>query len=85
VMIHFRTDEQPLNSQRTFACGIGPDLPEGDQWLGLYEAGSDRRVDCPLCNPHPRQLGTPISQLSGRSGEPGFAEFCRIARNWGFD
>jgi hypothetical protein len=31
------------------------------------------------------QLGTPISQLSGRPGEPGWEEFCRIARSWGYD
>ncbi len=30
-------------------------------------------------------LGTPISQVSGRPGEPGFAEFCRIAKSWGYD
>ncbi|WP_291208936.1 hypothetical protein [Hyphomonas sp.] len=32
-----------------------------------------------------RPLGTPISKLSGRPGEPGFAEFCRIARSWGHE
>lgn len=30
-------------------------------------------------------LGTPISQLSGRPGHPGFEEFCHIARTWGYD
>lgn len=84
-MIHFRTDEHPLNSKRTFACGIGPDLPEGDQWMGLYESGSDWRVDCPLCNPNPRQLGTPISQLSGRPGHEGYERFKSIAASWGYD
>ena len=44
---------------------------------------------------HPdRPLGTPISALSGQPGDPknlsdprhaGYAEFCRIARSWGFD
>jgi len=29
--------------------------------------------------------GTPISELSGRPGEPGFGEFCRIAKSWGYD
>jgi len=30
-------------------------------------------------------LGTPLSQISGRPGEPGFEEFERIARTWGYD
>lgn len=29
-------------------------------------------------------LGTPISQLSTRPGEPGYAEWCRISRSWGY-
>lgn len=32
-----------------------------------------------------RPLGTPISQLSGRPGHPGYKEFCRIARSWGYE
>lgn len=31
------------------------------------------------------RFGTPISQLSGRPGHPGYDEFCRIARSWGYD
>ena len=31
-----------------------------------------------------KPLGTPISQLSGRPGYDGYAEFCRIARSWGY-
>lgn len=30
-------------------------------------------------------IGTPISQLSSRPGEPGYAEFVRIAKSWGYD
>lgn len=30
-------------------------------------------------------LGTPISELSGRPGTPGYAEFVRIAKSWGYD
>lgn len=30
-------------------------------------------------------IGTPISQLSGRPGHPGFEEFCRIAKTYGHD
>lgn len=32
-----------------------------------------------------RPLGTPLSQLSGRPGHPGYAEFCRIAESWGYE
>lgn len=84
-MIHIRIDDEELNSKRRFACGIGPELPPGDQYYYDGEAMADVRADCPGCNPKPRQLGTPISQLSGRPGEPGFERFCAIARSWGFD
>ncbi len=30
-------------------------------------------------------LGTPLSQLSGRPGHPGYDEFRRIAKSWGYD
>lgn len=30
-------------------------------------------------------IGTPASQISGRPGHPGFEEFKRIARTWGYD
>lgn len=83
-MIHVRVDHEELNSRRRFACGIGPELPEGDVYYfqGEHMAG---QADCPGCNPGgPRKLGTPISRLSGRPGHPGFEEFCRIARSWGY-
>jgi hypothetical protein len=84
-MIHIRIDNERENSKRLFACGIGPGLPEGDVYFFEGESGA-RRADCPGCNPEgPRKLGTPIDQLSGRPGHPGFAEFCRIARSWGHD
>lgn len=84
-MIHIRTDDEELNSKRKFACGIGPELPEGDQYYFESERLADF-ADCPGCNPAgPRKLGTPLSQLSGRIGEPGYAEFCRIARSWGYE
>jgi hypothetical protein len=84
-MIHIRVDNHPENSRRRFACGLGPDLPEGDTYWFESEASADR-ADCPGCNPGgPRRLGTPISQLSGRPGEPGFERFKDIARSWGYD
>lgn len=32
-----------------------------------------------------RPLGTPLKDISGRPGHPGYEEFCRIARSYGFD
>lgn len=83
-MIHIRIDNEKLNSNRQFACGIGPELPEGDKYYFAAEAASDLLADCPKCNPNPRKLGTPLSQLSGQPG-PGYAEFCRLAQSWGYE
>lgn len=35
--------------------------------------------------PRDRPLGTPLSELSTRPGEPGYEEWCRFARSWGYD
>lgn len=84
-MIHVRIDTEVDNSRRRFACGIGPELPPGDVYFFAGEAAADR-ADCPDCNPAgPRKIGTPIAELSGRPGHPGFERFCAIARSWGFD
>ena len=83
-MMHIRTDDQPLNSKREFACGIGPALPDGDKWVGAFEFGLHHMVDCPGCGGKPRPTGTPISELSGRPGEPGYERFKEIARSWGY-
>jgi hypothetical protein len=84
-MIHIRTDNADDNHKRTFACGIGPELPVGDTYFWDGESGA-LRADCKGCNPSgPKQLGTPISQLSGRPGHDGYEEFCRIAESWGYD
>lgn len=84
-MIHVRIDNEELNANARFACGIGWPLPPGDKYWFQSESGADR-ADCPGCNPGgPRPLGTPISQLSGRPGEPGYDEFKRIARSWGYE
>lgn len=32
-----------------------------------------------------RPIGTPLSELSGRPGHPGYGEFKRIAKSWGYD
>lgn len=83
-MIHLRNDNQAGNAKRTFVCGIGPALPPGDLWLYEHEASADR-ADCPGCNPNPRRIGTPISELSGRPGHPGYDQFKAIAESWGYD
>lgn len=83
-MIHILIDDEIENSKRKFACGIGPELPTGD--LYYYESQAlDFKIDCPICKPFARVLGTPISQLSGRPGHSGYNEFCRIAKSWGYD
>ena len=86
-MIHIRIDRSSLNTERRFACGIGPELPDGDMYFFEDELiACGHRVDCPGCNPAGKQpLGTPISRLSGRPGHKGFDEFCRIAKSWGYD
>lgn len=85
-MIHIRIDGETENSKRRFACGIGPELPVGDTYFFDGEVSAALRSDCPGCNPGgPKQRGTPISQLSGRPGHPGYEEFKRIAASWGYD
>ena len=84
-MIHIRIDNEELNSKRKFACGLGPDLPEGDVYYFEGETGADRS-DCPGCNPGgPRRLGTPISQIATQPGQPGYEEWLRISRSWGYE
>lgn len=59
------------------------DLPVGEDEI-------DRHCDDDVfIGPSPKRedgkIGTPLSELSGRPGEPGYADFCRIAASWGFD
>lgn len=84
-MIHIRTDYEIENTNRKFACGIGPDLPAGDKWVGDGQVGLHYMVDCEGCKPFATRLGTPISQLSGRPGENGYDRFVKIAKSWGFE
>ena len=80
-MIHIRIDQSRRNSKRRFACGIGPELPEGDTYLydGII---ADADATCPGCNPTPRPIGTPLSELSVRDG--GNTEWRRISESWGY-
>ena len=66
-MIHIRIDQSEFNSERRFACGIGPALPEGDQWF--YESEhSAGRADCTGCNPRgPEGVGWPASAMDGNA------------------
>jgi len=81
-VIHIRIDGHTDNTKRKFACGIGPDLPAGDTYFFAGE-GMAREADCQGCNPGgPHRLGTPLSQISGH---PGYEEFVRIAKSWGYD
>lgn len=84
-MIHIRTDDNELNRDAVFRCGIAWPLPAGDKYFFAAESAADRLADCPKCNPNPRQIGTPLSELSGRPGTPGYARFADIARSWGYN
>lgn len=84
-MIHIRCDDNELNKDAKFICEIAWPLPSGDKYWFASESQADF-ADCPGCNPAgPRKLGTPISQLSGRIGEPGYEKFVAIAKSWGYD
>lgn len=57
--------------------------------LAVGEDDYEPLDDDVLVAPEPRDpakpLGTPISEISGQPGKPGYAEFARIARSWGYD
>lgn len=84
-MMHIRVDNESENSKRKFACGIGPELPEGDKWVGDSEVGLHHMVDCPGCALHKQHFGTPISQLSGQPGTRGYERFVEIGKSWGYE
>lgn len=83
-MIHSRIDHEELNANARFECGIGWPLPEGDQYVHESEYRS-HMVTCPGCGGGPRKIGTPISELSGQPGQPGYEKFKAIAASWGYD
>ncbi|AWN35682.1 hypothetical protein [Methylobacterium radiodurans] len=52
-------------------------------WVpGIGSLSELKTVTVPLAEVG-RQIGTPVSALSGRPGAAGYAEFTRIARSWG--
>lgn len=83
-MFHIRVDNEELNSKRRFACGIGPELPEGDKYWFPSDHGA-QYADCPGCNPNPKRFGTPISEIATQPGQKGYGEWLRISQSWGYD
>lgn len=87
-MVHLRVDleyytmDRPPKDARLMACGMRQ-LADGHAWVE-DRATACLHVTCPLCMPECEQLGTPISQLSGRPGTDGFAAFVGIANSWGY-
>jgi hypothetical protein len=73
-----------------WSCGIvgGWYCDACDLAIGEHEVdrGHDDDVVISRASSKPDgEIGTPISRLSGQPGQPGYAEFCRIARSWGFE
>ena len=56
------------------------DLPVDE---GNYEPMEDDVPTGPELRGGP--YGMPASEISGRPGHPGYAEWCRIAKSWGYD
>lgn len=97
-MVHLLVDERP--DWRSWDEDGVPIGPHPGPWWGLMACGMRQMasghaftrdtpaasvsVTCPTCLPECQQFGTPISQLSGRPGEPGFARFVAIAESWGY-
>ena len=74
-----------------WSCGIvggwycdACDLAVGEDDVPREPMDGDVYVGSPTREPG-HQIGTPISQLSGQPGTPGYAEFKRIAKSWGHD
>jgi len=74
-----------------WSCGIvgGWYCDACDLGIAEHEIGYEYHDDDVVISAEPRDpsrpLGTPISELSGRPGEPGYAEFVRIAKTYGYD
>lgn len=74
-----------------WSCGIigGWYCDACDLGIAEHEIGYEQHDDDVAIGPSPREpgkpLGTPISELSTRPRENGYAEFVRIAKSWGYD
>ena len=84
-MIHVREqDPTKPNGVTRIRCGLAT-MPTGDTMFFEGEPGAWLTANCEGCNPGgPQQLGTPISQLSGRPGHRGFDAFTDVAASWGY-
>lgn len=86
LTIHIRRDGAETNDKAVMLCGMTfADLrAAGHQYF--FEGESHHRVTCQKClgGPAP-QIGTPLSELSGRPGHRGYARFVAIAKSWGYE
>lgn len=57
-MRHIRID----NNQ--FGCGLGPKIPEGDDYVYQAERSLHHTVNCPGCAEFKEPFGTPLSQVT---------------------
>lgn len=78
----FEPDDPSVGINAGWFCDAC-DLAVGDD--GHYEPMEGDMAIGPAPRRLDSQIGTPISELSGQPGHPGYAEFCRIARSWGYD
>lgn len=74
-------------------CIVGPIRSiEGDDCVIAASVGrlpenggcTEQELQIPVKSIAPR-IGTPLSKISGRPGQPGYGEFVRIAKSWGYD
>jgi hypothetical protein len=59
-----------------------------DLAIGEHEVDRGHDDDVGIAAAPPRadgKIGTPISDLSGQPGKPGYEQFKRIAKSWGHD
>jgi len=84
-MIHVREqDPAKPEGETRIRCGLAA-MPAGDTMFFAGDPGAWLTANCEGCNPGgPKQLGTPISQLSGRPGSDRFDAFCGVADSWGY-
>jgi hypothetical protein len=88
-MIHIRDDQNELNAERKFQCGLSGTLPLGDKWVYATEYGLHGMVDCPTCRGEPVERGIAGSRLNGnamnRNNDPdAWNDWVRISESWGY-
>jgi len=72
----------------TLRCTLAPDDGPYPGWAAAGRPREQVRAKIVAALPRPPsdrdQVGTPLSELSGRPGHPGFDRFCAIAASWGY-